>query len=74
MAAYTYDQVRRVVRALGFLLTRSRKHETWGRTTPSGAILQVRLSHKGHRDIPSGTFAEILRQAGLTREEFKHLL
>lgn len=74
MAAYTYDQIRRVLRRLGFRIVRSRKHETWERVAPNGAILQVRLSHKGHRDIPPGTFSDILRQAGIDRDQFRRLL
>ncbi|MEK7474266.1 MAG: type II toxin-antitoxin system HicA family toxin [Candidatus Coatesbacteria bacterium] len=74
MAAYTYDQVRRALRRLEFRLIRSRKHETWERIAPNGAILQVRLSHKGNRPVPPGTFGEILRQAGITREQFLELI
>lgn len=73
MATCTYDEFRRVLRRLGFALIRSRKHETWERRAPDGAILQVRLSHKGKRDIPPGTYSEMLRQAGLTRSEFERL-
>jgi len=40
----------------------------------NGTILQVRLSHKGKRDIPKGTFKEILRQAGINEELFKEIL
>ena len=74
MAAYTYDQVRRALRHLEFRLVRSRKHETWERVAPNGTILQVRLSHKGSRTIPPGTFGEILRQAGITRDQFRDLI
>jgi len=74
MATYSYEQVRSVLRRLGFRIIRSRKHETWESMTPDDAILQVRLSHKGHRDIPPGTFSEILRQAGIDRETFRVVL
>jgi len=53
---------------------RSRKHETWEKITEDGVILQVRLSHKGHRDIPMGTFSENLRQVGLDKKSFASLL
>jgi predicted RNA binding protein YcfA (HicA-like mRNA interferase family) len=71
LATCTYDEFRRRLRRLGFVLVRSRKHETWERTAPDGAILQVRLRHKGKREIPAGTFSEMLRQAGVTRADFE---
>ncbi len=37
-------------------------------------ILQVRLSHKGKRDIPKGTFNEMLRQVGIDKKSFRNLL
>jgi hypothetical protein len=55
-------------------LVRTKKHETWEKELASGEILQVRLSHKGHRDIPRGTFFEILRQMGIDEEDFRELL
>ena len=36
----------------------------------NGAVLQVRISHKVKRDIPRGTFYEMLRQAGIDEETF----
>ncbi|MBI1743138.1 type II toxin-antitoxin system HicA family toxin [Candidatus Acetothermia bacterium] len=73
MPVYTYRQVRSVLRKLGFDLVRSRKHETWEKILEDGSVLQVRLSHKGGRDVPPGTFAEILRQMGISRETFEKL-
>lgn len=74
MPAYTYRQVRSVLRKLGFELVRSRKHETWEKILEDGSVLQVRLSHKSGRDVPPGTFAEILRQMGISRETFEKLV
>jgi predicted RNA binding protein YcfA (HicA-like mRNA interferase family) len=74
MATYNYDEVRYVLSKLGFIKVRSRKHETWEKILENGTILQVRLSHKGKRDIPKGTFKEILRQAGINEELFKEIL
>lgn len=74
MAAYTYDDVRYVLRRLGFKIIRSRKHETWQRVLENGAVLQVRISHKGKRDIPRGTFHEMLRQAGIDEKTFRAVL
>ncbi len=74
MAIYTYRQVRSVLRRLGFKRVRARKHETWEKILEDGSVLQVRLSHKGGRDVPPGTFAEILRQMGIDREKFEKLV
>lgn len=74
MAAYTYDDMRYVLRKLGFQLVRIKKHETWERVLDNGTILQVRLSHKGKRDIPRGTFHEMLRQAGIDERAFREAL
>ncbi len=71
MAAYSYRQVRGVLRRLGFKRVRARKHETWEKLLEDGSVLQVRLSHQGGRDVPPGTFAEILRQMGIDRETFE---
>ncbi len=74
MAIYTYNDMRYVLRELGFEIIRSRKHETWERILENGIILQVRISHKGKRDIPGGTFHEMLRQAGIDEDTFKRVL
>ncbi len=74
MATYNYNQLRKALKRSGFNRIRSNKHETWEKILNSGEILQVRLSHKGHRDIPRGTFAEILRQICLDEQEFRNLL
>jgi len=74
MPVYTYRQVRSVLQKLGFELVRSRKHETWEKVLEDGTVLQARLSHKGGRDIPPGTFAEILRQMGIDHDAFVKLL
>ena len=74
MAIYTYSDVRYVLNELGFELIRSGKHETWEKILENGAVLQVRISHKGKRDIPRGTFHEMLRQAGIDEHIFKKTL
>jgi len=56
LATYTYRQFRKALGAAGFELVRSAKHETWRKELADGTILQVRMSHKGNRDIPPGTF------------------
>jgi len=65
--------MRYVLRKLGFKIVRSRKHETWERILENSIILQVRISHKGKRDIPRGTFHEMLRQAGIDEKTFRKI-
>ncbi len=74
MAIYTYDDMRYVLKNLDFSKVRSKKHETWEKILEDGIILQVRISHKGKRDIPKGTFKEMLRQAGIDEKTFRELL
>jgi len=74
MAVYSYDDMRYVLRKLGFEIVRSRKHETWEKILENCTILQVRISHKGKRDIPRGTFHEMLRQAGIDERTFRTIL
>jgi hypothetical protein len=74
MPTATYREFRTVLQRNGFRLTRSRKHETWEKTLPSGEILQVRLSHQLGRDIPVPLFHLMLRQARLSQAEFFALL
>ncbi len=74
MPTATYGEFRVVLRRGGFQLVRSRKHETWEKTLPTGEILQVRLSHQPGRDIPTRLFHQMLHQARLTQVEFFDLL
>ncbi len=74
MASYTYDQFRAVLKSLNFTQVRSRKHETWRKVLPNGAILRVRISHKHGKDIPQWLFHEMLRQAGIDKDEFIKIL
>lgn len=74
MGAYTYDEMRYVLKKIGFQKIRSRKHETWEKILEDGTVLQVRLSHKGKRDIPQGTFKEMLGQAGIDEPSFRRIL
>ena len=71
---YTYDQFRKVLQKLGFVLVRSRKHETWSKKDEKGMVYRVRISHQHAKDIPKWLFAAMLKQAGLTKDEFEKLL
>lgn len=55
-------------------MIRSKKHETWRKILPDGTILVVRVSHQHSVDIEANLFHRMLRQAGLTREEFEQRL
>ncbi len=74
MASYTYDQFRSVLKKLNFENIRSKKHETWRKVLPNGAILRVRISHKHGKDIPKWLFHEMLRQSGIDKDEFIKLI
>lgn len=74
MATYTFNEFRRVLRKLGFTKIRSRKHETWHKVLPSGAVLRIRVSHRQGKDIPHWLSHEMLRQAGIDERYFKELL
>jgi len=74
MPTATYGEFRVVLRRAGFQHVRSKKHETWEKTLPTGEILLVRVSHQQTRDIPTRLFHQMLRQAQLTQTEFFTLL
>jgi len=74
MAAYSYNDFRKVLRKLGFQRTRSKKHEIWYRHTET-ADFKVGVSHKRSEDIPRWVFHKMLKQAGIeSEEEFVRIL
>ncbi len=70
----TYNDFRMVLKRINFKLVRSKKHETWQKILPDGAILQIRLSHQHGKDIPKALVYKLLKQAQLTEEDFRKLL
>ena len=66
------NQVIRKLRKAGFVFDRHAKgsHEIW--YNPSTRRRTVVPNHPG-RDIPKGTLRAIIREAGLTIEEFNQL-
>jgi hypothetical protein len=74
MPTTTYREFRVVLQRASFRLVRSKKHETWEKTLPTGEILLLRLSHQMGRDIPTPLFHALLRQARLSQAEFFELL
>ncbi|MFA0731309.1 MAG: hypothetical protein LKKZDAJK_002554 [Candidatus Fervidibacter sp.] len=69
----TYREFREVLRKAGFALKRMGKHEIWRRVEPDGRERQVPVSHQHGKDIPPNIFARMLRQAGLSRDDFERL-
>lgn len=74
MATTTYREFRVVIQRAGLRIARSKKHETWEKTLPTGEILLLRLSHQMARDIPTPLFHQMLEQARLTHAQFLALL
>ncbi len=66
---YTYD-----LKKIGFTLIRSKKHETWHKILEDGTVYYIRVSHKGNKTIPKWLFSKMLKQAGISREEFEKIL
>jgi len=57
-----------------FVAVCPKKHEIWRKILPDGTILVVRVSHQDGRDIDASLLHRMLRQAGLTKDEFDRLL
>jgi predicted RNA binding protein YcfA (HicA-like mRNA interferase family) len=75
MAAFTYNDFRKVLARLGFEMKRSRKHETWEKRLPDGRSYRVSIRHKHGKDIPRWLFHKMLKQAGIeSKEEFVRIL
>ncbi len=72
--AYTYNDFRIVLKRTNFIMVRTKKHETWQKILSDGSILQVRVSHQYNRDIPKALSHKMLKQAGLTEDEFNKIL
>lgn len=66
---YKYEDFRKVLVRLGFILKRSRKHETWEKRLPDGRILRVSIKHQRGKDIPCWLFSKMLKQADIEDEE-----
>ncbi|MCS7265238.1 MAG: type II toxin-antitoxin system HicA family toxin [Armatimonadetes bacterium] len=68
-----YREFREVLRKLGFDMERSQKHEIWKRKEPDGRERTIVLSHQHGKDTPKGLFHRLLKQAGISRDEFERL-
>ena len=70
----TYRDFRKILTKLDFALVRSTKHETWEKICEDRIILRTSLSHQQGKYIPKPLFYRMLKQCGLTEEEFNKLL
>ena len=61
-------KVIKALEALGFEVIREGNHISMSRINPDGSKTPLTLPN--HREIKSSTLLLILRQAGITREEF----
>ena len=68
LAGFTYRQVTRKLRRLGFEFDRQARgsHEIWW--NPDTRYRTTIPNHSG--DIPEGTLSAVLKQGGITTEEF----
>ena len=71
MSAFTYNDFRKVLEKTNFELVRSKKNETWQKILEDGTILQIRVSFKFNQDIYPALFSQMLKQAGVTKNEFE---
>ena len=53
----------------GWRLIRDTDHEYYEKVLPDGTVLRVKLSH-GDGEIPPRIWNEMLKQMGITEEEF----
>ena len=66
-----YREVRRRLEAAGFtIVTQRGSHVKFARKTPAGTRTAV---VPRHRDVAPGTLRSILRQAGISADEFDRL-
>ena len=71
LPSFTSDEIIKILESKGFILDRTRgSHRIYYHPeTRRRAIVPV---HK--RDLPKGTLLEIIKQAGISREELEELL
>lgn len=67
------SEILSVLRKLGFEEVSQRGSHLKLRKSTGDRRLTVVLKHPA-KDVPHGTFSSILKQAGLTRDEFERLL
>jgi predicted RNA binding protein YcfA (HicA-like mRNA interferase family) len=70
---YSSREAIQALERAGFVQVASRGSHLKLRRTAEGETQTVIVKHPA-REIPAGTFASILRQAGLSRQEFEDLL
>jgi predicted RNA binding protein YcfA (HicA-like mRNA interferase family) len=72
---YSCEEIGEVLAAAGFVMVRQKgSHQIWRRGEQPREIGRTVPLPANRREIPYGTFKAILKQAGLTEDEFKALL
>ena len=71
MKPLPYREVKRKLEAAGFVqVSQTGSHVKFARTTEDGLITAI-VPH--HREVAGGTLRSILRQAGISEDEFEDL-
>lgn len=72
---YSFADWRTVLQRAGFTCREGAKHEVWRKIDDDGRIWRVTLSRQAHgRDVPQHLHRKMLRQAGLSPQEYDRLL
>jgi hypothetical protein len=70
-----WNEYRTVIGRNGFVLVRSKDHETWVKYDDEGNLVrQTRASHGNAAIRDKGFFKELLRQCGKTEDHFYEVL
>lgn len=70
---YSFNQLREILHKLGYKRRQGAKHEVWVKAE-ANKIRRVVLSRKGSEEIGPHLMSRILRQMGMTREEFERVV
>ena len=72
---YSSAEIAKVLEAAGYGFSRQKgSHQTWRRDGQQGDMARTVVVQANKQQIPRGTFKNILRQAGMTEEDFVKLL
>lgn len=72
---YSYKDWVKVLSKAGFRVTEGRRHIMGIKAIPeTGEVLRVPVKRQGSKQVPKGLHSEMLKEAGLTPEEFEKYL
>lgn len=69
---YSFNQLRAVLRRLGYEMRQGAKHEVWLKVEPN-RIRRVMLSRKGSEEVSPNLTSRILKQMGMTRDQLEDI-